>query len=246
MAAVHWHDLTRGALVEIAPESVLVLPLGATEQHGPHLPTATDTLVVTELAWRGAEQAACEAVVAPTLAYGASHHHLPFGGTLSLTNESLLAALRDLLGSAATDGFERVMLVNGHGGNAAITRVAASEEARTLGLAIGFASYWDLWQPPAPAGQVPGHAGWFETSMVLALAPGLVHMDDAGPPPRVADDSFDGALSIDTPGAWIEIGGFSDDPRGATAEAGEELLSGYGAAVAAAIERVAAAGQKPL
>jgi creatinine amidohydrolase len=245
MPAVHWHDLTRGALGELASESVLVLPLGATEQHGPHLPTVTDTLVVTELAWRGAELAETEAVVAPTLAFGASHHHLPFGGTLSLTNETLLAVLRDVLGTAATDGFERVLILNGHGGNAAIARVAASEEARTLGLAIGCASYWDLWAPPDPAAQAPGHAGWFETSLVLALAPELVQMDEAGPPPSVAGDRFDGPLTIDTPGAWIEIGGFSDDPREATAEAGEKLLAGYAAAVADAIDRVSAAGQKP-
>src|SRR5437870_6667719 len=150
MTASRWVELSREDVSALAAEAVLVLPLGATEQHGPHLPTSTDALVVGALAWEAAQRVkGLTIVVAPTLTYGASHHHLPFGGTLSLTNESLLAVLRDLLASAATDGFTRVFLLNGHGGNAAIARVAATEEARRLGISIGFASYWDL----APAAE---------------------------------------------------------------------------------------------
>ena len=81
------NELTRGELNQIAPEAVVVLPTGATEQHGPHLPVGTDTFAVEAVA-RGAVAALADrmpVLMAPVLPYGSSHHHLSFGGTMSLT-----------------------------------------------------------------------------------------------------------------------------------------------------------------
>src|SRR5207247_1868778 len=90
-----WGELTREELGALAPEALLLLPIGSTEQHGPHLPTSTDAALVTAVAERAAEAAeAPETIVlAPTLAYGASQHHLPFGATLSLRPATLALVL---------------------------------------------------------------------------------------------------------------------------------------------------------
>src|SRR5262249_35095168 len=109
------NELTRGDLNRIAPEAVVVLPVGATEQHGPPLRVGTDTLAVEAVA-RGAVAALAErlpVVMAPVLPYGSSHHHLPFGGTMSLATETYYAVIRDLVESLITSQFRRVMIVNG-------------------------------------------------------------------------------------------------------------------------------------
>jgi creatinine amidohydrolase len=78
------HELTRSELRKIAPESLVIFPVGATEQHGPHLPVATDSWAVEHIARAAASEAAKEipVLVAPTMPFGSSHHHLPFGGTI--------------------------------------------------------------------------------------------------------------------------------------------------------------------
>ena len=91
-----WDALTREEIAELAPDALLVLPVGTTEQHGPHLATCTDALIATVVAERAAAAASRPETIllAPTLAYGASDHHLPFGGTLSLGVDDLRARAR--------------------------------------------------------------------------------------------------------------------------------------------------------
>ena len=137
MSAVRrWDALTREEIAALAPEALLVLPVGSTEQHGPHLATGTDALIATAIAERAAAAAASPPTIllAPTLAYGASAHHLPFGGTLSLDVATFQLVLRDLLASAASAGVGRVFVLNGHGGNAAACAIAVAEASRELGL----------------------------------------------------------------------------------------------------------------
>src|SRR5215472_11937967 len=112
-------EMTREELRAIAAETMVVLPLGATEQHGPHLPAGTDFLAIEHLARAAAERAASEIsiTVAPTLPFGSSDHHLVFGATLSLRTETYYRVLTDLLKSLITDGFRKIFLLNGHGGN---------------------------------------------------------------------------------------------------------------------------------
>src|SRR5262245_30841890 len=112
-------ELTRDQARALAPEALVVLPVGAIEQHGPHLPVGTDYFVVEHIA-RAAAMSLADRVpilVAPALPFGSSHHHLPFGGTLSLSTETYYRALRDLAESLIASGFRRIFILNGHGGN---------------------------------------------------------------------------------------------------------------------------------
>jgi creatinine amidohydrolase len=151
-----WPELAEGG------RRRLLIPLGATEQHGPHLPLATDTIIAEALA-HGAAQARADVVVAPALPYGSSGEHDGFPGTLSLGQAAVQAAVVELVRSAGD--VEDVVLVCWHGGNAApVARAVA--QLRAEGRAVAG------WQPRRPAADA--HAGRVETSLMLAIAPELV------------------------------------------------------------------------
>jgi creatinine amidohydrolase len=228
-------DLTRMQVAEAAPEAVLVLAFGAVEQHGPHLPFGTDFAVVDAVARRAVERAAAEAavVLAPTLPYGLSDHHLDVGGALSLSASSFQACAGDLLAAAAASGFRRAFLVNGHGGNEALLRVAAQAAAP---LRVAGGSYWELARPalerilPHPA-RIPGHAGRFETSLALALG---AHVANA--PAR--DDWQDAEAAAwwhEDRARWARIDGYTDSPAEGSPDEGEALVDAVVASVARCI-----------
>ena len=112
-------EMNREQLRAAAPESLAVLPIGATEQHGPHLPTGTDLFSVEALSREAAVRASekIPVIVTPTLPFGSSHHHFVFGATLSLSTETYYRVLCDLVESLIKDGFKKIFVVNGHGGN---------------------------------------------------------------------------------------------------------------------------------
>ena len=243
MSSVHrWDALTREDLAALAPEALLVLPLGTTEQHGPHLATGTDALIAAEVAERAAHAAKRPDTIllAPTLAYGASHHHLPFGGTLSLGVRTFALVLADLLSSAAAAGVRRAFLVNGHGGNVAACRIAVDEEAREHGMLAATTLVGDLVDPGELGGPVSGHAGIFETSVVLALDAERVRLDRARPSPGGAARRRPRGLVVAEPGRWQELDGFTDRPDEASREFGQRALELCVASVAAAFEELAA------
>ncbi len=162
---------------------VLVLPLGSTEQHGPHLAMGTDTLLAAEVA----ESATAEldeslgVVLAPSLPYGVSGHHV-FAGAASVRAETYQRWVMDLLQSLADSGFSRFFLLNGHGGNHDSLGVVAKTAPLDLGVSVAVCSYWNtvVGQLDDLGGfDVPGHAGLFETSLVLAVRPDLVDMSRA-------------------------------------------------------------------
>jgi creatinine amidohydrolase len=229
-------ELTRVRLAEVAPAAVLVLPFGAVEQHGPHLPFGTDFLVVDTVARRAAEHAGREAavVLAPTLPYGSSDHHLDVGGALSFSMEAFERGARDLLASAAVSGFRCVFVVNGHGGNDQLLRVAAQAAGGGARLAVGGGSYWTLAFAelerilPQPS-LIPGHAGRFETSLALAL--GLRGKTAA---PARAGWAVEGAKHAE-PASWQAIDGYTDDPSEGSAEEGAACLEAIVAAVGTCI-----------
>ncbi|GII64037.1 creatinine amidohydrolase [Sphaerisporangium krabiense] len=223
--ALRWSEADRDQLRRHLPEAVVVFPVGATEQHGPHLPTSTDALIAGAVAEGAATAAAGRSgrplIVAPTIACGASDHHLPYGGTLSLSPETLLAVLCDLFRSVAAQGGRRVVLLNGHGGNVGVCHAAAAAGSTRFDLSVAHLDYWRLagaeGEPP-----VPGHAGEFETSMVMAVRPDLV-----GPrEPRANAPEVPAVPGVELHSAavWRRIDGYTDRPELARADAGERRL----------------------
>jgi creatinine amidohydrolase len=235
-------ELTRVQAREVAPEALVVLPTGATEQHGPHLPVGTDSFAVEAVAQRAAALArpSVPAFVAPTLAYGSSHHHLPFGGTMSVSTETYYHLICDLLESLATSGFRRIFIVNGHGGNSELVQLAARDVALRRDIAAAAGSYWSIaWERLTGAGagmvgHLPGHAGAFEVSMVAALRPELLREPRPGREldPRTSPPMPSDPYRAEFHGFWKSIDGYSDSPARGSAEDGARFL-------AAAIEGVA-------
>lgn len=241
-----FQECTRTELRELAPNALLVFPVGATEQHGPHLPVGTDCYAVEYVTREAAARVAetIPVVVAPTLPFGSSHHHLPFGGTMSLGTETYYHVLHDVVESLITDGFRRIFIVNGHGGNDELVQLVARDLARTHPAHIAAASYWDIaWEALVAEeahlpGGLPGHAGAFEASLVLAMRPDLVreprpHRDDV----TGADPRGHRAYRAEFHGRWEEMDGYSDSPDRATSERGRAWLA---AAVRAVGEAFAA------
>ena len=182
------HEMTREQLKALAPSALAVIPIGATEQHGPHLPVGTDFLCAERIARAAAEQAHSDVpvVVTPTLPFGSSHHHLPFGGTMSLPTELYYRVLMELGQSLIVGGFRRLFFVNGHGGNHELAQLAARDLSLQQPVHAAAASYWvNAWSDSASAGagqlgRFPGHAGAFEN---LADPGGLAR---PGPTRRMA------------------------------------------------------------
>jgi creatinine amidohydrolase len=231
VSAARWAETDRETLRELLPDALVLLAIGATEQHGPHLATGTDALLAATTCERAADAAADRArrplVVVPTLPFGASDHHLPFGGTLSLAPETLLAVLGDLARSLAAQGARRLVVVNGHGGNVGICRTFAEAAAARHGLSVAYLHYWTFADPAEP--WIPGHAGEFETSLVAALRPELV--GDA--PERTAPVLPEvPGVALHSPGIWHDIDGYTGEPRRADAKRGRRWLDQIVAAMA--------------
>lgn len=161
----------------------VVVAFGATEQHGPHMPLATDALIGDELARAVADR--IDAFVAPTVRVGCSSHHLDFPGTLSLEDETFHAIVRDLVSSLARGGFRRVVLLPTHGGNfaplaAAVEGLEGIEVVALTDLSalLRIASVGEQ-EHGVPLGEGGLHAGEWEASMLLSIHPELVRMDRA-------------------------------------------------------------------
>lgn len=189
----------------------LLIPLGSTEQHGPHLPMDTDARIAVAIANGAAAATGC--VVAPVLAYGASGEHAGFAGTLSIGTQVLQTVLVELVRSAALT-FDWITFVNGHGGN----HQGVSAAVKQL---VDEGHDVTSWSPSIPGGDA--HAGRTETSLMLAIAPETVRIDAAEPgntaPLRdLIDDLRQGGVIAASPN------GVLGDPTGASAVEGDEIL----------------------
>lgn len=163
--------------------TLVVAPIAACEQHGDHLPVITDTILCGAVA-DGVEAALADRVLLlPVLWLGASEHHLPFGGTLTATLPTYETLLTELLAPLLQDGFRRILLLNGHGGNIDPLHVALRRLDLDFPKAIlTGAAYWELAEPELAAlcegpRKTVGHACEIETSMMLHLRPDLVRRD---------------------------------------------------------------------
>jgi mycofactocin system creatininase family protein len=227
--------------VNAAPRRLLVVPTGSCEQHGPHLPLDTDTRIAVAVASR-----ACAGRpgtgLAPAVAIGASGEHADFPGTLSIGTEALALLLVEL-GRHASLHWPAMLLVNGHGGNA-----AAIDAARRRLRAEGRQCHvWHAGLPPAaratagPDLPADPHAGRFETSAMLALAPELVRLDlaapgDTRPLAQIMPQLRAGGVRA------VSSSGVLGDPSGASAAEGERILAALTTALARAMDEILAAG----
>jgi creatinine amidohydrolase len=165
--------------------TVVILPIGSTEQHGPHLPVDVDSRLATAIAGRIAKivSATNPILVLPTLWVSLAEHHMNFRGTLTLDFATFKAVLSCVVGSLAKHGYSKILLLNGHGGNSAALVVIADELSRSLEIPLATVTYWDAASSDFAAildGQTNlRHACEAETSMVLAIAPRLVNVCEA-------------------------------------------------------------------
>ena len=193
---MRFQDMTWPLLREVSRENTLVLaPIAACEQHSRYLPTFTDTILVTAVA-EGAEQRLPKQVLLlPTLWMGASAHHLRFGATLSAEVDTHVTMICDLLVPLVEEGHQRLMILNGHGGNIDTMHMALRRlQTRYPKRQMTAASYWEIAEQELAAladgpRKSMGHACEFETSMIMALRPDLVRRDEIKndpPPPEPA------------------------------------------------------------
>ena len=234
-----WAELTQKELqARIGEHAVAIWPIGATEQHGYHLPVACDALLAEKVAVGAAETAKeLNLLVLPTLTYGLSEHHMSLPGTLTLQPETILAVIADICGALVQQGVRKLVLLNGHGGNSDILGVAVSKlgrkhkgQAHIVGI-----TYWRLIAEHVSAirngrsGSM-GHAGEFETSLMLELFPSLVHLEQGSPYYPQATHYFKTDLfessSVQRYVEFEELSpsGTLGDPSLASAGKGEELF----------------------
>ena len=223
-----WEDLTWPELEDLLrdrPNEVALLPVGATEQHGPHLPTGTDTIVARGLC--AATSAATGAPVLPAVALGCSYGHgteLP--GTLSLTPERLADLVVAAVRWASFSGVRRVLAVNGHFGNQAALSVAADHLRHdNPDLRFGVLNWWTL--TPAITAQTLAdgedvHANRAETALMMALAPEHVRFDQL---PLADDEDRTEGLVFRYTAPALSRNGVTGRPSEATVELGSALLA---------------------
>ena len=184
-----WADLTTADFAALDPATtVAVLPLGATEQHGPHLPLAVDQALVDGMVAAALPQlpAACPVLVLPTQAVGYSPEHTRFRGTLSLSAPAVIASWVDIGESVARAGVKKLLLFNAHGGQVSVMDIVARELRTRCNLIVYSCSWWNLPLGDAVNGLFSAeehrfgvHAGEIETSLMLALSADRVRMDRA-------------------------------------------------------------------
>lgn len=228
-----WHHLTAPEIATLAERAVTILPLGSTEQHGPHMVSGTDTLL-NDFLQRGLYENPPEKgefLVLPTLALGSSEHHVPFGGTLTIPPILYAQVLAALLRSLIKQGHSRIFLLNSHGGNQPSMQTVLAElaqECTEQGVLLGGASYWTLcdryWKEEIPNLKLArvGHACEIEASLLMAGRPDLPlrSRPEGVPYPEYLLEGWGSA--VDFSGMTPE--GYIGYPQEASVEKGEALF----------------------
>lgn len=243
--------LTTTDVAALDPErTVLCLPVASVEQHGPHLPLLTDSIIAQTNLNRAFDrlEPALPVFALPPLCYGKSNEHNAFPGTIALRATTLIDVLRDIAASLRRAGLKKLVFINGHGGNPQVLDMMARDLREEFGLVV-----FPL-HPGMRFGMPEGvsvahergmgiHGGEVETSMMLAAAPGLVKMDLAQPSvPTLLDNAryltLEGSVAFGWLSEDICASGVMGDPTGATAAKGELCLEGVATQLAAVLAEI--------
>jgi creatinine amidohydrolase len=235
---VRWSSMTSAAVAEFGGSDTLVIvPVGSIEQHGPHLRLHEDIANALALAESAAQASPHPVMVAPPVWWGMAPHHMGFAGTISLRLETFSALIADICTSLAEHGFRRILLLNGHGGNAAALVATATQLSADHGLFVSSVSYWmlipDVLADVGTSAQGGmGHAGEMETSIALHLRPDTVLTDrlEADIPvtasgSRAIDFRAPGAVSVPLDLRRDSKAGVIGDPTVATADKGATIVA---------------------
>ncbi|UPW02114.1 creatininase family protein [Halorussus gelatinilyticus] len=223
---------------DAAATDLALLPVGSTEQHGPHAPLGTDVLTAEAVAEAGAAAYDGEVVVAPAIPVGVAEEHRQFTGTLWVSEDTFRSYVRETVASLAHHGWDRVVLVNGHGGNVgALREVAATIARHDAAYAVPFTWF----EAVGDHGDDMGHGGPLETAMLRHVAPDLVREERVE---EAREGSSDGwgewvsyaNLAVDS--AEFTENGVVGDPAAGPAERGEELLELAGEALVSLLAAV--------
>ncbi len=228
-------ELTARELRELADrDAIVIVPVGAMEQHGPHLPVGTDMFLGREVARLAAQQAVEQhpVLVTEPVWTGLSQHHMAFGGTITLDFHAFEALLRGIVGSLQRHGFRHICLLNSHGGNIAALQVVTERLTLDLGIPLVAATYWhlaaDLLDPLLERQRSIHHGCEAETSMMLVTRADLVdlgRLEEAACPDPRDDPGFrpEGAYRFVSFAEKTPSGALGD-PRAASPEKGEKLI----------------------
>jgi creatinine amidohydrolase len=232
LADVAWTD------VRDADTGLALLPVGSTEQHGPHAPLGTDCLTAEAVAAAGVDAHDDPVAVAPTIPVGVAAEHRRFDGTLWVSPDTFRAYVRETVESLFSHGFDGVVVVNGHGGNVDALREVTADIVRDGdGYVVPF-----TWFESVDAEEPMGHGGALETAILRHAAP-----------ERVREDRVDEAVAgaADRWGEWVagvnlavdsdefSENGVVGDPTAGDAEMGERLLDAAGAALSELLDALA-------
>jgi creatinine amidohydrolase len=225
-----YHRLTWQEMNDaIAAQKVVVLPTGSTEQHGPHLPLDVDAFLVESVCLELGRRAPDRVLVLPTVSFGLNRHHIDFPGTIHIEPEVFIAFCLNITKSVAYHGFEKILIVNGHGSNTPLVDLVARKTVLATQSLCAAVNYYSLGVEAferIKETPVMAHADEFETSLYLHLAPERVRFDKA----VAGNDVMGKYMSSDSTspyvrfndfwGRWTKVG-VHGDPTAATAEKGK-------------------------
>lgn len=217
-----------------------LLPVGSTEQHGPHAPLGTDTLTASAVADAASEAYDGEVIVAPPVPVGIAEEHRHFSGSLWVSPDTFRAYVRETVASLAYHGWDRIVVVNGHGGNVpALGEVCAAITRHDAAYAVSFTWFEGVGEH----GSDMGHGGALETALLRWIEPDLVYEDRIeeareGGTPRWGEWVSHVNLAVDS--AEFTENGVVGDPAAGPKERGEELLALASAALVELLEAVEA------
>jgi creatinine amidohydrolase len=258
-----WGQMTWPEIQEAAEqERVVLLPVGVIEQHGYHLPTQVDTFLADRICGLAAARMPDRAIVVPPVTHGYVPHHMDFPGTITVRGQVFIDYVVDVCKSIVSHGFQKLLILNGHGGNTSVLDLAAKITTLDTGAFCAFISHWELepvkrtmaeLRESPPAGGTL-HADEYETSVYLAIDEDGVQMDKAVSEYEVPDsryfwiDMFGGGDRITSarfiqPWSSFTKSGVAGDATVATKEKGERLLE---AAVGGLVDLVGEMRERPI